>query len=117
MPDRERGVRAPNGICEGAGLVKWCSGTCGRGRGRSSSGSWCCGVPHQGVLLRGGSVARHLSAPVRRMVRSGHDPQGLNQLVDVAVSGGRHADSELAWGRVRASRDSPLLKAADLAVA
>ena len=51
------------------------------------------------------------------MVRSGHDPQGLNQLVDVASVGGRHADSELAWGRVRASRDSPLLEAADLAVA
>ena len=44
------------------------------------------GVPHQGVVLRGGSVARHLSAPaVGCMVRSGHDPQGLNQFVDVAV--------------------------------
>ena len=31
--------------------------------------------------------------------------------------GGSHADSEHAWGRVRASRDSPLLETADLAVA
>lgn len=29
---------------------------------------------------------------VRRMVRSGHDPQGLNQLVDVDTDGVRHAD-------------------------
>ena len=45
-------------------------------------------VPHQGVLLRGGSVARHLSAPRGCMVRSGHDPQGLNQFVDVATGVG-----------------------------
>jgi hypothetical protein len=46
---------------------------------------WCCEVPHQGVSLRDGSVARHLFAPRGCMVRSGHDPQGLNQLVDVAT--------------------------------
>jgi hypothetical protein len=44
-------------------------------------------VPHQGVVLRDGSVARHLSAP-EGMVRSGHDPQGLNQFVDVATGVG-----------------------------
>lgn len=38
-------------------------------------------VPHQGVSLRGGSVARHLSALFRkRMVWSGHDPQGLKAI-------------------------------------
>jgi hypothetical protein len=63
---------------------------------RARSGTWrelkfgvvVQGVPHQGVVLRGGSVARHLSAPLGCMVRSGHDPQGLNQLVDVATAMG-----------------------------
>ena len=52
----------------------------------SGSVRGCCfGDPHQDVLLREGSVARHLSASLRCIVRSGHDPQGLNQFVDVAT--------------------------------
>jgi hypothetical protein len=78
----------PIGICEGAGLVKRCSGACGRGRVSVAEiryGGF--GVPHQGVVLRDGSGARHLSAP-EGMVRSGHDRQGLNQFVDVATGVG-----------------------------
>ena len=50
------------------------------------------------------------------MVRSGHDPQGFNQFVDVATRW-ESCRSRIAWGRVRASRDGPLRQAADLAVA
>jgi hypothetical protein len=45
----------------------------------------CSGGPHQGVLLRDARLPGICPRCAERMVRSGHDPQGLNQFVDVAV--------------------------------
>ena len=50
------------------------------------------------------------------MVRSGHDPQGLNQLVDVAVLVGVMPIPSSLGVVSELSRDGPL-EAADLAVA
>jgi hypothetical protein len=65
-----RSRRRPSGRTEVRGIC--CSrrlrfaakaATCGETISRSTELERCCAVPHQGVLLRGGSVARHLFAP------------------------------------------------------
>ena len=72
-------------------LLGWCRLRSVARRARFRVGCWwsVVGVAHQGPSLSGraGSAARHLFAP-EGMARSGHDPRGLNQLVDVATEVG-----------------------------
>ena len=77
----------------------------------------CCEVPHQGVVLRGGSAARHVSAPVGAHGAIGPRPGWAQSVSRLATSGGGHAAPSSQPGRVRASRGGPLREAADLAVA
>jgi hypothetical protein len=63
-----------------------------------------CRVPHQGSSIWAGQ-ARLPGIPSLTdgsVVRSGHDPDGLKQLVDLAAGCRGHADYEHASGRVRA---------------
>ena len=58
----------------------------------------CCEVPHQGVLLRGGSVARHLSALFGAHGAVGPRPARTQSVSRRRHRGGSHAVSECACG-------------------
>ena len=93
-------------VCERAWLTR-CFGSGSRGVARFRTRVSCC------VVARLPGICPRCS---ERMVRSGHDPQGLNQLADVAIGVGVMPFPSALVGRARASRGDPLLKAADLAV-